>query len=68
MSLIKYADDTLVLEKLQPDDQSSIQEVLTTLNRWCDERDLIYSKTKTKEILFSNARDDPDPPPVTIHH
>ena len=66
MSLIKYADDTLVLEKLQPDDQSSIQEVLTTLNRWCDERDLILIETKIKEILFSNARDDSDPPTLTI--
>ena len=66
VSLIKCADDTLVLEKLNPHDQSPMQEVLTILNRWCDERDLILIETKIKEILFSNARDDSDPPTLTM--
>lgn len=66
VSFIKYADDTLVLEKLHASDQLSMQEVLTTLNNWCDERDPNLNKPKTKEILFSKPKDEPDPPPIII--
>ena len=66
VSFIKYADDTLVLEKLHASDQLSMQEVLTTLNNWCDERDYNLNNPKTKEILSCNPKDEPDPPPIII--
>ena len=67
VSFIKYADDTLVLEKLNQHSTSSMQNVMTTLHSWCNERDLILNTTKTKEILFTNAKDNPNPPEVTIN-
>ena len=67
VSFIKYADDTLVLEKLYHHSTSSMQNVMTTLHSWCNERDLILNTSKTKEILFTNAKDNPNPPEVTIN-
>ena len=67
VSFIKYADDTLVLEKLYHHSTSSMQNVMTTLHSWCNERDLILNTTKTKEILFTNTKHNPDPPEITIN-
>ena len=44
-----------------------MQNVMTTLHSWCNERDLILNTTKTKEILFTNEKDNPNPPEVTIN-
>ena len=44
-----------------------MQNVMTTLHSWCNERDLILNTTKTKEILFTNTKHNPDPPEITIN-
>ena len=45
---------------------SSHLEFPVKLKRWCDNNSLAINATKTKEIIFSNKRDDPSPAPISI--
>jgi hypothetical protein len=62
---IKYADDTLILEKIEPNSAPSMQAVVNAIHEWYNKKDLILNTTKTKQ-MFSNTRDNPDPPPLII--
>ena len=50
---LKYTDNTLILEK-NPSMSSQLQSVMSTINQWCSESDLLPNKTKIKDIIFSN--------------
>ena len=64
---LKYADDTILLENLSQSSPSLLQSELDHIADWCDANDLLINTTKTKEIIFSNLRDDPDPPNLAIN-
>jgi len=66
LTMIKYADDILVLEKLTSHQQSTLQQEMSDFQQWCQLNHLILNTTKTKEITFSNARDNPETTPVVI--
>ena len=69
-TIIKYADDTVLLEFLTSNQPSSLQSEVNNLKQWCDDNSLSINASKTKEVVFSNKRSDPEPPPITIgsHH
>ena len=64
---LKYADDTILLENLSQSSPSLLQSELDHIADWCDANDLLINTTKTKEIIFSNLRDDPNPPILTTN-
>ena len=64
---LKYADETILLENLSQSSPSLLQSELDHIADWCDANDLLINTTKTKEIIFSNLRDDPNPPILTTN-
>ena len=52
--IIKYADDTVLLEFLTAKQPSALQPEINKLKRWCDDNSLAINATKTKEVIFSN--------------
>jgi len=66
-SLLKYADDTIILENLHRGENSKLQSVLDSIAAWCAENHLLINSSKTKELLFTNQRHNPNPDPVTIN-
>lgn len=64
--IVKYADDTILMERLKNMESSVLQQELDHISRWCAENSLIINASKTKEILFSNQRHQPDPPLLEI--
>lgn len=66
--IIKYADDTVLLEFLSTNQQSCLQSEINTLKNWCDENQLTINASKTKEMVLCNKRSNPTPNPITIGH
>jgi hypothetical protein len=66
--IIKFADDTLVLEFLQPNQTSELQYTINNISDWCNDHDLLINASKTKALTFCNARDNPEPPTLTINN
>ena len=58
---IKYADDLAILELVRYNSVSMIHHAADTLLNWCTNLDLAINVTKTKDMIFSNARDSPNP-------
>ena len=54
--LLKYADDTVLMELLHSDELSSLQQASESLGNWCYDNELIINVSKTKEMVFSNLR------------
>jgi hypothetical protein len=67
-SILKYADDTIILENLHRGENSNLQTVINSIALWCAENHLLINSNKTKEILFSNQRHDPNPDLVSINN
>ena len=59
IQILKYADDTVILEFLSKAQPSNLQQEVINLCTWCSDRDLLLNSKKTKEMVFSNARDNP---------
>ena len=57
--LIKYADDTVLIELLSNGDISNMSHAATELAGWCTDNDLILNVSKTKELMLCNLRDSP---------
>jgi hypothetical protein len=51
-----YADDSSLFSTLQGTDNGNLQEDLAKLEVWAVENDVIFNADKTKEVLFSKAR------------
>ena len=65
-SILKYADDTIILEYINRGENSNLQVQVNNIVSWCDENHLLINSSKTKELLFSNQRHQPNPDPITI--
>ena len=61
MSVIKYADDTVILELCEVKQQSLLQAEMSNIATWCEKNSLLINASKTKEVVFCNKRDDPNP-------
>jgi hypothetical protein len=57
----------VLLEHIEYSSTSAIQSELDNLISWCDTNSLVINATKTKELIFSNRRHSPNPPPINIH-
>jgi hypothetical protein len=57
--IIKYADDTVLIELLSKNDISCMSDAADQLAVWCDHNDLFLNVSKTKELLLCNLRDNP---------
>ena len=64
---IKYADDLAILELVRYNSVSMIHHAADTLLNWCTNLDLVINVTKTKDMIFSNARDSPNPDQLVIN-
>ena len=57
--LITYADDTILLELLNNNVPSTLPTAAIELVDWFQSNELVLNVGKTKELIFSNARDNP---------
>ena len=57
--LLKYADDTVLIELLHSDELSSMQQASELMIKWCTDNELVINVGKTKEMFFSNLRFNP---------
>jgi hypothetical protein len=67
MVTIKYADDTIILENLSATSVSRMEEELTAISEWCNANNLLINCAKTKEMVFSNIKDNPAPSMLSIN-
>jgi hypothetical protein len=65
--LIKYADDTVLIELLSKNDASFMSKAANELADWCNVNDLSLNVLKTKELIVCNLRDNPTHPKLTIN-
>ena len=68
IQLVKYADDTVIMELLSDKQPSQLQMVADTVNNWCAENDLVLNAKKTKEMIMQNARDNPSYPMLHLNN
>jgi hypothetical protein len=66
--LVKYADDTVILELLSANATSDLQSDADSVSQWCADNDLILNAKKTKELIICNYRDDPTQPALVINN
>lgn len=66
--LIKYADDTILLELCTPDQPSTLHTAANQLYDWFCANDLILNVSKTKHMIFSNKRDNPSCDTLAINN
>jgi hypothetical protein len=65
--LIKYADDTVLIELLSKHDVSFMSKAANELADWCNINDLSLNVFKTKELIVCNLRDNPTHSKLTIN-
>ena len=68
IKIIKFADDTLVLELLRLHQPSELQQTISNIAKWCQDHDLLINASKTKALTFLNSRDDVMHPTLTINN
>jgi hypothetical protein len=68
IKLVKYADDTVIIELLTENQPSELQTMTNTINSWCADNDLILNAKKTKEMVMCNARDNPSYPQLLVNN
>ena len=61
MYIIKYADDTVILELCGSGQPSNLQAEMFNNAAWCENSSLLINSSKTKEIVFCNRNGEPDP-------
>ena len=66
IKILKFTDDTLVLELLKPNQPSELQRTINTIAKWCKDHHLLINASKTKALTFLNSRDDVIHPTLTI--
>ena len=65
--LIKYADDTILLELCYPNVPSTLPAAAECLTSWFSSQDLLLNVSKTKELIFTNMRDNRACDPLVIN-
>ena len=68
IKIIKFADDTLVLELLHQHQGSELQNTINNIYQWCQNHDHLINAGKSKALTFSNCKDNPVYPVLTINN
>ena len=64
-SIIKFADDTIVVGLITKNDETAYREEVRSLVVWCQENNLSLNNNKTKEIIVDSRKQQREHP--TIH-
>jgi hypothetical protein len=65
-TILKYADDTVILGNISNNDTSVYREVVDTFVEWCDLNFLNLNVKKTMELIFDFRRDQNEHVPLHI--
>ena len=65
--LIKYADDTILLELCYTNVQSTLPAAAECLTSWFSSQDLLLNVSKTKQLIFTKMRDNRACDPLVIN-
>jgi len=66
VSIIKYADDTVVLGLVKKDDDQEYFRCIDFVNSWCKDNFLVLNAKKTKEVVWDFRRQQQPRNPVLI--
>ncbi|KAK3548630.1 hypothetical protein QTP70_015943, partial [Hemibagrus guttatus] len=64
--LLKFADDTTVIDLIQDGDESAYRQEIEQLAAWCSLNNLELNTLKTVEMIVDFRRNTPALPPLTI--
>jgi len=70
IDLVKYADDTLIIARLnraKPEHLARYQSTIDHLSSWCADHNLLLNKSKTRELIIDFSRSKPSHTPVTVN-
>ena len=62
-----FHDIMAIIELCSPDQTINLQAEMPHNTAWCEDNSLMINSTKTKEIVFCNKRDEPNPPTLDIN-
>ncbi|KAL0154309.1 hypothetical protein M9458_050422 [Cirrhinus mrigala] len=65
--IIKFADDTTVVDLISNNDETHYREEVAQLAKWCGANNLSLNVSKTKEVVMDFRRNSVDHPPLTIY-
>jgi hypothetical protein len=65
-SIIKFADDTIVVGLITNNDETAYREEVRALGVWCQENNLSLKVNKTKEIIVDFRKQQREQPPIHI--
>jgi hypothetical protein len=65
-SIIKFADDTIVLGFITNNDETAYREEVRALGVWCQENNLTLNVNKTKEMIVDFRKQQREHPPIHI--
>ena len=65
--IIKYADDTTVLGRIENDDETAYRAEVETLTQWCQDNSLELNVGKTKELIVDFRRAKREYAPIIIN-
>ena len=66
-TIIKYADDTVVMGLICQNDEKPYRDELTKFGNWCQGNNLVLNIVKTKEMIINFRRQKNDIIPLTVH-
>ena len=66
ISLVKYADDTVIIGLIKNNDIVNYQKQVSDVVSWCTSHSLILNARKTKELIFDFSKSAPHHEPLTI--
>ena len=52
VTVFKYADDTVILEQVENNDENTYRQNVDRFERWCESNFLHLNSSKTKEMIF----------------
>ena len=64
-TIIKLADDTVVVGLITDNDETAYREVVRELAVWCKDNNLSLIVSKTKELLLTTGKGGLNMPPFT---
>ena len=65
--IIKYADDTTVMGRIENDDETAYRAEIGTLTQWCQDNNLELNVGKTKELIVDFRRTKGEHAPIYIN-
>jgi hypothetical protein len=66
-SIIKFADDTTVVDLITNNDETAYREEERALGVWCQENNLSPNVNKTKELIMDFRKQQREHPPIHIN-